>query len=250
MPGFKKIKQGTRLSDEVYDQLFAGINTGVINPNNRIIQEQIADELEVSRTPVREALLRLENEGILCRAGRSGFVIRRFTDQEAIQIYSAREAVECHAIGLLCQMNDLALAKRLTDTIERVEREPRYTITDYFEANKLIHRAFVQETENRFLLEMFDQIWNLNSGIVLFLEISKTDLSLSLKDHLVLCDALKSGDTEQAVEAMRAHIREGLRLQRGAMKKRRSGSRYSSSTIVAAKNRTSDEVLSNVGDSG
>ena len=84
---------------------------------------------------------------------------------------------------------------------------------------------------------MFDQIWNLNSGIVLFLEISKTDLSLSLKDHLVLCDALKSGDTEQAVEAMRAHIREGLRLQRGAMKKRRSGSRYSSSTIVAAKNR-------------
>ena len=218
MAGLKKIQPTVLLADEVYDQLFAAINTGAINPTKRLVQEKLADELQVSRTPVRDALLRLEHEGILTRIGRGGFIIRRITDEELVQIFSAREAVECHALGLLCKKNDPELADRLSAIVEREEHKPRTTITDYFEGNTLIHRAFVEETGNSFLLKMFDVIWNRSIGIALFSEFGTDELTLSLKDHHVLCDVVREGNVDRAREAMRIHIYDGLSLQRNAIK--------------------------------
>ncbi len=226
MTRLKKIKPSLRLAEEVYDQLYTGINSGLIHPNERIVQERLADELEVSRTPVREALIRLEHEGILVREGRSGYVIRQFTGQEIGQIYSAREAVECHALGLLCEMNDAQLVKRLFDIVESEENRSRSTLNEYYEANKLIHRTFVKATGNRFLLEMFDQIWNRNVGFVVFSALEKENLSVSLTGHLALCEAVERRDSQLAIEAMRDHIREGLTLQNGALLKRSDNDRH------------------------
>ena len=217
MTRLKKIKPSMRLAEEVYEQLYTGINSGLIDPNERMVQERLADELEVSRTPVREALIRLEHEGILVREGRSGYVIRQFTEQEIAQIYSAREAVECQALGLLCEMNNPELVKRLIDIVECEESRAGSTLNDYYEANKLIHRTFVKETGNRFLLEMFDQIWNRSVGFVVFSALEKDSLSVSLNGHLELCDAVKRGDPQVAIDAMRSHIREGLTLQSGVL---------------------------------
>lgn len=222
MTEFKKIKQSVRLADEVYDQLFDGISSGTIAPNKRIIQERLADQMEVSRTPVREALLRLENEGILVRAGRSGFVIRQLAETEAIQIYNAREAVECHVLGLLCEMEDTGQADRLAKLIEEIEREPKHSVLEYFEANRTIHRAFVKETGNPFLLEMFDLIWNRSSSIHLFSKLGELQMPKSLGDHLPLCEAVRKRDSNQAINVMRTHIRMGLQLQRKGMTDSRS----------------------------
>ena len=68
-----------RLADDVYDQILSAIVNGRIAPGERLIQEKIATEINVSRTPVREALLRLEQEGILELSGRKGFAIRRIS---------------------------------------------------------------------------------------------------------------------------------------------------------------------------
>ena len=65
-----------RLAVDVYDQILSAIVNGDIRPGERLIQEQIAAEINVSRTPVREALLRLEQEGVLVQSGRKGFSIR------------------------------------------------------------------------------------------------------------------------------------------------------------------------------
>ncbi len=231
MAEFTKIAPSVSLAEEVYNQLFAAINTGAIDPLKRIVQEKLADELQVSRTPVREALLRLEHEGILTRVGRGGFVIRKITDQELVEIFSAREVVECHALGLLCEKNDPQISDRLSAIVEREEQTPRHTITDYFEANKLIHRSFVEETDNRFLLQMFDLIWNRSVGIVLFSEIGTDTLPKSLRDHLVLCDAVREADAEQAMEAMRQHIYEGLSLQRRAINERQDESKLAVAAV-------------------
>ena len=157
-------------------------------------------------------------------------MIRQITDREVVDIYSARKAVECYALGLLCLKDDPGLADRLSRIIEREEKQPRHTITDYFEANKMIHRTFVEETGNSFLLDMFDLVWNRSIGISLFSEIGTRDLSLSLKDHLVLCDAVREGSVKGAEAAMRSHIDEGLKLQRQAMKFRKTSTPSSNVT--------------------
>jgi len=70
MAGLKRIQLAPkRIADEIYSQLLAAIGNGDIAPSQRLVQERLAAELDVSRTPVREALLRLEQEGVLERAG-------------------------------------------------------------------------------------------------------------------------------------------------------------------------------------
>ena len=98
---FTKIKSMSLLSEEVYHQILNAVMTRTITPQQRIVQTLLADQMNVSRTPVRDALIRLENEGVLVRDGRSGYKIRRYSEQEILQIYQSREAVESFAIGLL-----------------------------------------------------------------------------------------------------------------------------------------------------
>jgi len=62
-------RKRTRLADDVYEQILSAILSGVIVPGERLIQETIASQIDVSRTPVREAILRLEREGVLEAAG-------------------------------------------------------------------------------------------------------------------------------------------------------------------------------------
>ena len=71
MGHFKAINTSARLADEVYQQILDAITAGVVDPHKRIVQERLADQLQGSRTPIREALIRLENEGVLVRVGRS-----------------------------------------------------------------------------------------------------------------------------------------------------------------------------------
>ena len=86
----KSIKiQRRRLADEVYDQLLESITIGDIGPDDRLVQERLAAELDISRTPVREALLRLEQEGVLVTANRGGFKLHRMSEPEVRQLYQA-----------------------------------------------------------------------------------------------------------------------------------------------------------------
>ena len=200
------------MSDEVYRQIVEAVSARRISPRDRIIQEDLADMMQVSRTPVRDALLRLESEGVLARVGRRGFQLRSFTFEEVEQLYHAREAVECYAFGRLSQQLDANAISRLTTTIEELEHGPCESIMDYFNTNRLIHREFVVQAQNPFLVEMFDSIWNRSRCPFLFSELGSTELEKSLTGHLELCELLDRRDEQLAMQEMRQHIRDGLEL--------------------------------------
>ncbi|MFT5110762.1 MAG: DNA-binding GntR family transcriptional regulator [Parasphingorhabdus sp.] len=222
MSNFKAIDTSTRLADEVYQQVLNAIAAGNIDPHKRIVQEWLADQLQVSRTPVREALIRLENEGVLARVGRSGYQIRSIDDEEVQQIYEAREAIECHAVAYLTRAGDQRVVARLRKVIQSLDETSKQNTKDYFDANQRVHRAFVVETNNPFLLEMFDALWNRSISFYLFSEMVNVDLPESLDDHLLLCDAIENGDDSEAARTMREHISHGLDLQRNAIAINRS----------------------------
>ena len=207
----------SRLASDVYEQILSAILSGHIAPGERIVQEKIAAEINVSRTPVREALLRLEQEGILEISGRSGFTIRKVTPEEVGQIYQAREAVEGYAARLVSEAANAAQFLRIEKVILREEKLSSQNVEDYFHANKRIHRAIVEETGNRYMLEQFDGIWNRGISFRLFAAIDTVNLTKSLAEHHVLLDAIKSGTPDQAQRAMILHIRDGLDLQLKAL---------------------------------
>lgn len=214
----KSIKsERRRLADDVYNQLMSAILSGEIGPEDRLVQERLAAEMEISRTPVREALMRLEQEGVLITSPRGGFTLYRIQEGEIRELYQARAAVESQAARILAAQNDAFKNSELRATIERVENISKPSVQAYFNANRTIHRRFVELVENRYLLEMFDGIWNRGVAFQLFAAIEKVDLSRSLGDHMALVDAIETGDKTAALDAFIDHIQDGFNLQMAAL---------------------------------
>ena len=200
----------TRLADDVYEQILSAILSGEIVPGERLIQENIASQIDVSRTPVREAFLRLEREGVLETAGRGGFQIRNITEQEIQDLYLAREAVEGFAAKLLAgalsqkQVQNIEAAVRSEISLNSTHKE------EHFHANRNIHRTIVAQAGNGILLDMFDSIWNRGISIRSFSAYRIPDDTDNREQHLELLDQIKLGPMVEAENAMVAHIREGL----------------------------------------
>ena len=211
---FKSLSQPRiRLAEQVYSQIIQAIHDGAITGEDRIVQEKLAEEFGISRTPVREALFRMEQEGILAVAGHGGFRIRKIGKEEIADIYDTRCSIESFAARLLAEHNDRDRNERLRHIVADAEDLKNASVKAYFNANLTVHRAIVDATNDRFLLEFFDNVWNRGTSFTLFATIESTDLSKSLGDHMSLIDAVDTGDGAKAAERMISHIRDGHRLQ-------------------------------------
>ncbi|MDN5881572.1 MAG: GntR family transcriptional regulator [Nitrosospira sp.] len=210
----KKIVQDRqRLADVAYAEILSAIRSGAMDRSGRLVQTELAGQLHISRTPVREALLRLEQDGILDSSVSGGFVIRRMSIDEVKELYQARIAVEGQAVRLLTAENNPEKNQALRLRIRDKENIRSPTVDAYFEANRSIHRCFVELSNNRYLLEMFDGVWNKGSSYNLFAVIEKVNLEESLGDHMRLVDAIESNDPDFAQRVLADHIRDGLDLQ-------------------------------------
>jgi len=148
-----------RLADDVYDQLVNAIMNLDIGHEDRLIQEKLAADLGISRTPVREALMRLEQEGVLTKSAQGGFRLYQMSDQEVRELYQTRAAIEGQVARILAERHTADDIATLRKTITDEENISSHSVRDYFEANRNIHRKFVELANNRYLLEMFDMTW-------------------------------------------------------------------------------------------
>jgi len=211
---FKSIQPARRrLADEVYEELISAIMRREIGPEDNLVQEKLAAEMQISRTPVREALMRLEKEGVLEVSNRGSFRLYKMDDQEVKELYQSRAAIEGQCARILaarCSAKDEDILRKV---VAKEEELKDYSARGYFEANRNIHRAFVERAGNRFLLEMFDMIWGKAMAFQLFAAIENVDLANSLGDHMQLVDVIASGDRAQALEDFTTHIQNGFDLQ-------------------------------------
>ncbi len=206
------------LADAAYQSIVEAVMAGDIGPGHRLIMDQLAEQLEISRTPVRDALHRLEREGLIEPTGRRGFVVRVIDDDEVAQIYTAREAIEGYAARLLVEVNvagdgeDLSIAGRFDQAVQQAARVQDGTSAGAFDANRLVHRSIVQLTGNRFLLTSFDDLWGLGLAIFAFIQRFPVNPGADdvQADHAGLSEAFRTGDADVAQRAMIDHIREGF----------------------------------------
>ena len=88
------IRANRRLVDQVYDRLRSAIITGYFDPGSRLVERDLTTNLDVSRTPIREALKRLETDGLIVCYPHRGYFVRQPTFEEARQAYELRRALE------------------------------------------------------------------------------------------------------------------------------------------------------------
>ena len=206
-----------RLADEVYDQIVDAIMNLDIGHDDRLIQEKLAADLGISRTPVREALIRLEQEGVLRKSAQGGFRLYQMSDQEVRELYQTRAAIEGQVARILAERHKPQDIATLRKTISKEENISSNSVREYFEANRNIHRKFVELANNRYLLEMFDMTWGKAMSFQLFAQIQSIDLSKSLGDHMALVDVIETGDKIESLEVFIKHIQDGFDLQMEAI---------------------------------
>ena len=202
-----------RLADDVYEQILSAVVTGQFAPGERLIQEKIAEEMNISRTPVREALLRLEQEGILELSGRKGFAIRWVSEQEVQDLYAAREAIEGYtAYWLAANRTPIRLAA-VEAKVDAEQAQETRDLEAEFKLNRDIHRTIVEQTGNKILLGMFDSIWGRGISLWLFAATRANQAPPEPEIHRTLLETIRIDRPEAAQTAMIGHICEGLTRQ-------------------------------------
>lgn len=205
-----------RLADEVYRQIVTAVGDGTLRPGDRLIQERLAEAMGVSRTPVREALLRLEREGLITPAGRRGFVVRGASEGEIRDIYETREAIEGYAARLLAERGDTAALDRVADLVAHHASLADTSVYEGYLANRAVHRAIVEATGNAQLVDLFEAVWDRAVALLLYADVHPTTESDFETTHAELLEALRSRDPERACAAMIDHVRSGLAEQLAA----------------------------------
>ena len=97
------IQRSKSLHEQVYQAVRVSILSGQLRPGERLVETQLAQQLQVSRTPLREALRKLQQEGLLTAEGGGGLRVATLSVQDAVELYDCRLALEGFAIAAACQ---------------------------------------------------------------------------------------------------------------------------------------------------
>jgi len=201
--------------EEAADRLRERIFDGELAPGAFLDEVQLAAQLSISRTPLREALKVLQAEGLVRHEPRRGCFVAEVTEQDLDEIFPVIALLEgrcAHEAALNASDADLQELEALHDKLSRSAKARR--INDYYAANFAIHEAIIQLAGNRWLAQVIGDLRKILKLARLQQLHAPGRLDQSLSEHLAVFAALKARDAEGAEAAMRTH----LTRQRGALR--------------------------------
>jgi|TARA_B100001105_G_scaffold183994_1_gene148932 DNA-binding GntR family transcriptional regulator len=195
------------LAELAYERILTAILDGDFAPGDRLIMDRLAAELGISRTPVRDALRRMEADGLVQPATK-GFVIRSLDAADVRAMYEVREPVEGWAARVAATRAADA-GSAMADALVGLENVPVDEPSAAYRANRDFHRAIVLAAGNPVLVDCFDTIWGRGLALLSFAESARHGSTVDYEEHRVLHEAVMSGDPDRAEVEMLAHIRRG-----------------------------------------
>jgi DNA-binding GntR family transcriptional regulator len=195
----------------IFQKLRQMIISGYFRPGESLSEREIADMLNVSRTPVREAFRRLENEGLVVYEPQKGVTISSFTREQVISLYRVREYLEGLAAWSLTENPDRRVLQKMRQKLENARDAARDgDVLRQAEINDEFHELMAKGSKNQYLINMLEP---LRSQINFF---RSTSLSyqgrpqINIIEHERICDAIASGDPHSAENEARIHVRNSL----------------------------------------
>jgi DNA-binding GntR family transcriptional regulator len=209
---FTKLKSFAKpiLRDEVYSSIKEAILTGEMAPGERLSIGRLLQQIGASPTPIREALLKLEQEGFVSRLPKGGFIVSRFTRKDIEEIFNIRALLESYAVGL-------AVGQIREEDIQWLEENIKES-EHYISKNKLnkvstlntqFHDYLNQLSKNDRLLFLIkglrDQIFQYRSAILRVPDKAK----ISIEHHKRIIDAINKMDIKLLKKLTQEHIQVG-----------------------------------------
>jgi DNA-binding GntR family transcriptional regulator len=196
-----------RVTDQVYERLRELIVGGRVGPHERLHQTRLAEALGVSRTPVREALLRLEQEGLAYSQPGRGLFVKGVSAKDVADLYEVRLILEPQAARLACARATRRDLAELERALRRVAA-PGMGLAAAFKTNREFHLTLVRPCGNAMLVRVLDNVWDQKAALPGFAEYAKvSELDARMRvEHGELAEAFLAGKAARVEQLVRAHI--------------------------------------------
>ncbi len=209
----KPVTNGASRAELAYTNLRAAIHGGGFAPGDRIREAEVAQWLGVSRTPVRDALKRLESDGILTSAPRRGLIVAQLDQQQVSELYAVRDVLEGLAGRLAAQHATSAEIAAMRDLLERQARTRPDDLAGLVRLNQLFHEVVSRAARNRYLSSVLDSFQSSLALLPGTTYAAPGRAANALKEHTDIVDAIEHRDSERAESLSRSHMRGAERLR-------------------------------------
>ncbi|MCT8160924.1 GntR family transcriptional regulator [Pseudoruegeria sp. SHC-113] len=205
---------------DAYALILEAIDVGIYKPGDRLVESELAERFGVSRTPIREALQRLETQSLLSRDGRS-LIVASLDHNQMAELYAVRSELEGLAARLAARHATPEEIKVLRDMVE----EDQAFVGDpdaLSRANRRFHKQIHLASHNRYLVQQLDLVHRTMALMATTSLAAEGRGETALSEHSAIVEAIAAGEGDAAYAALRTHLSRAFetRLKQDAKKER------------------------------
>nr|WP_111299922.1 GntR family transcriptional regulator [Paracoccus saliphilus] len=189
---------------DAYSLILTAIEGGTYRPGDRLVESELAERFGVSRTPVREALQRLETQAMLVRDGRS-LIVASLDHNQLAELYTVRAELEALAGRLAARHATPEEVRVLAQMVEE-DRQAKGDPEVLARSNKRFHRQIHLASHNRYLVQQLDLVHRTMALMARTSLAAEGRSETALAEHARIVDAIAAGDGAAADRALRQHI--------------------------------------------
>ncbi len=208
----KSLQRHQPLKDQAYQTLRTMILSGELTSGQRLVETQLAKDLQVSRTPIREALGQLQRESLVMIDANHGLQVATFSAEDGMQLYECRIALEQVSVAAACHHGTPTQLRKLQSLVQQAEKlgdnNPSKLLNfQLLDLDYQFHRLIAEMSKNLWLQAMLDQIFDK----MMLLRIRTVQQNQSVLDirseHFYIYQAIAQHQPDQAVAAMTNHLK-------------------------------------------
>jgi DNA-binding GntR family transcriptional regulator len=201
------VERPSALKDWAYDTIKEEILDLRLKPGEQLHIDELAERMEISRTPIREALLRLQGDGLVTAVSRVGFFVTEITRRDLEELFEVRALLEGYAVRQAAKLLTEAELRDLDQLIEASrEAVEAGDLARFLEKEISLHSLLTERSENRHLVSMMESVQDLTTRERMLSLQSIENVQESLEEHTRIVAALHEGDEKLAGRLMRRHI--------------------------------------------
>jgi DNA-binding GntR family transcriptional regulator len=205
---FRRITRQNVLVEDIIAQVSQSILSGRLGSGDKLVESRLAEQLGVSRIPVREALRKLEQLGLVEKIPYQGTFVSRLDDHEIIELHGLRKVLESMAVRLLAEKRDPAALNALTGLINKMQ-----TVAKEGDRSRVLlvdaefHDSLIHLTGHNLLIDAWRPV---SLKLRRFLVLNRRDIYHTIEDkvppHKEIVDAIRAGDPDLAEKAIQKHL--------------------------------------------
>jgi DNA-binding GntR family transcriptional regulator len=216
--GIRPVGKPRPIGEAVYDALKIAIIKGDLPPGLRLIEHQLSLQLRTSRIPIREAIKKLEKDGLVEKLHKRGFVVKSMTKAEIEETFGIRAVLESYAAYLATERLTDVLMKRLEATVKAYsDALEKNSVEKMMIANAQFHETIYKASGSEKLHTLINNFRDYISRYRKTLLVTREFAKISLQDHMQMMNAMKEGDKVKVEELVRKHILRGKGIIIGEM---------------------------------